>query len=112
MPGLCVHGAGLQSPGPTVPWLAAAPFPSPLQPVRVRAASGTGGQQAGEEPQTKGRRLEHGSMVGVEGDRCVSLNVLGSIGLHFLGQPSAALEARLNSRTPYSFFCQPNREPS
>lgn len=105
-------GQGCRALVPQCHGLAAAPFPSPLQPVRVRAASGTGGQQAGEEPQTKGRRLEHSNIVGVEGDRCVSLNVLGSIGLHFLGQPPAALEARLNSRTPYSFFCQPNREPS
>lgn len=40
--GICVHGAGLQSPGPAM-GLAAVPFPSPLDAAsqQVRAASGT-----------------------------------------------------------------------
>lgn len=63
-----MHGTGLQSPAqPQCHGLASAPSPPHwMQPVRVRAASDNTGSAS--RTGATGRILEHGSMVGVEGD--------------------------------------------
>lgn len=70
----------------------------------------TQGQQAEQEPQagysSMGAWWVWKEMAGV------SLNVPGTIALHFFKQPPVAPESTLNSHSLYSSFCQPNREPS
>lgn len=113
MPGVSVcMGQGCRA--PAQPW-GLLLFPSP--PHWMQPVSKSGLPLAPEVSKCeKSHRPNPGasSMVDVEGDRCVivTLNVPGAIGLHFLRQPAVAPEARLNSHTLYSSFCQPNREPS